>query len=75
MRLRMLCALIAGFVLVLNSGCWCCCHRFCHRRDNAPCEGCCAAPAADCHCCGAAPLPPQAIVPLPQGTIVPSGSK
>jgi hypothetical protein len=68
MRMRHLCALLAGFVLVLNSGCWC--HRWCHRRNCRPNDDCCdacTAPAVDCHCCGAPPAPVIATQPPPPG--------
>ena len=67
MRVRTLCALIAGLVLVLNSGCWN--QRWCQRRamrhQDARCQSC-SAPAADCGCCGAPPLPPLSLTPYPQ---------
>ncbi len=69
MRLPRLCVLLAGFVMVLTTGCFCCEHRVFHRRFRQPAEGCCdcAAPVPDCHCCGAPPLPPPPlIVPVPQ---------
>jgi len=71
MRLRHVCALIAGLVLVLNSGCFC--HRWCCRRNCRPhdgCRECCAPVTADCGCFSGAPLPPPPVLgmssqPLP----------
>ena len=72
MRVRPLCALLAGLVLLLNSGCFCCCHHhFCHWRHCCPrdkcCDSCGSPVVADCPWGGLQPIapPPPLEAPIP----------